>query len=111
MVASDKFHKGLNMKFTEQEGRRKHKRLPAPEVGLVDVFRFANPGVKRRIGPSLLEDISAGGLAIRMDFPIPVGAVLYLSNRSVAYTAVVRYCVPNEVGFKLGLEFRSKYKT
>jgi hypothetical protein len=96
------------MGVTEQEGRHKHKRVPAPDVGLVDVFRFVNSGAKRRMGPSLLEDISQGGLTIRVDFPIPVGAVLYLSNRSVSYTAVVRYCVPNEVSFKLGLEFKSK---
>lgn len=101
----------LFTKASDQDGKRRHKRTPAPVVGLVDVFRFASAGGKRRVGPSLLEDTSEGGLGIRMDFPIPVGTVLYLTNRFVTYTAVVRYCAPVEVGYRLGLEFRSKETT
>jgi hypothetical protein len=98
----------LFAKTSEKPGNRKYKRTPAPEVGLVDVFKFASAGGKRRIGPSLLENTSEGGLAIRMDFPIPVGTELYLTNRFVNYTATVRHCAPVEVGYRLGLEFRPK---
>jgi hypothetical protein len=98
----------LFTKTSEQPKSRKYKRTPAPEVGLVDVFKFASAGGKRRIGPSLLEDMSENGFAIRMDFPVPVGTVLYLTNRFITYTATVRHCAPVEVGYRLGLEFRSK---
>ena len=91
--------------------QRKYERSPAPAVGLVDVFIDDEKSTSRhkvRLGPSLLEDISQGGLAIQMDRAVGVGRVLYLSNRYVSYVARVCHCRPVGAGFRLGLEFVTK---
>lgn len=87
---------------------RKHERVPAPVVGLVDVFinvSKGNSSFKVRLGPSLLEDVSAGGASIQIDNFVDVGKILYLSNRYVRFAAQVRHCRASGAGFRLGLEF------
>lgn len=86
------------------KSKRLYERVSAPVVGLVDVYREES-GKRKYVGPSLLEDISQGGLGIRMDGYIPAGTLLHLSNRFVTYSARVCHCTPSEVGFRLGLRF------
>jgi hypothetical protein len=92
------------MNFYGMRERRKDERGPAPGVGLVDVY-MASPRNRVRLGPSLLEDLSTGGVCIRMDQAVSIGMVVYLTNRYVRCTACVRNCRPMYSGFYIGLEF------
>jgi hypothetical protein len=98
------------MRVIGLEGKRKHRRVRAPEIGLVDVFRFEHTGAKRRIGPSLLEDMSPDGLAIRMDNRIPVGTELFIRNRSAGCRVIVRHCMRIDVGYRIGVELQARQK-
>ncbi len=97
----------MSMSLVGRLPRRKHERSQAPDTGLVDVFKNTRFGLKKWLGPTLMQDISAGGVAIRMDNAMPIGEILYLRSRTVTITGKVCRCVPLELGFKIGLEFVS----
>jgi hypothetical protein len=88
--------------------KRRYERSEPPDVGLVDVFRTTRFGVKRWLGPALLEDISEGGVAMRMDCPMRVGQELHLHTRTVSLIGRVCHCIPLELGYRIGLEFVGK---
>jgi hypothetical protein len=83
---------------------RRHPRVPAPAVGLVDVS-VVKAGAWTQVGRALLADISKGGVSIHMDFAIHPGTKVRLNNRYVSYRATVRHCVKKGETFRLGLQF------
>jgi hypothetical protein len=57
-----------------------------------------------------LEDISPGGACLQIDHPIPVDtgiSILYSKGR---YRGRVRYCVFQQTGYFLGVEFDPGYR-
>jgi hypothetical protein len=94
----------LSQTTYELRPNRKYQRQPAPALGIVHVFKVGRNGGRRLIGPSFLEDVSPGGLAIQMDEPIMIGETLCLRNRSLSYAGEVCHCSPRNGGFKIGLK-------
>lgn len=93
------------MPFTEQ--KRREKRTPAPNVGLVDLEVVNRHGVGKPVGRSLLYDQSKHGLSVIVDFSIPPGTRLSLRNRYVSYRGVVRHCQKLDLGYKVGLALQT----
>ena len=59
----------------------------------------------QRIGRTVLEDLSQGGVGIKMDHAIPIGQKVYLQNRYISCAGKVCYCARGELGYKIGLQF------
>lgn len=53
----------------------------------------------------LLEDVSPGGVCVILELPVPVGVTVYLHTPGFSSKAQVRYCKPDEGGYRVGLEF------
>jgi hypothetical protein len=93
------------MSFNEQ--KRREKRTPAPNVGLVELEVLTRQGTSKSVGRSLLYDQSKHGLSVILDFSIPPGTKLALKNRYVSYRGVVRHCQKLDLGYKVGLALQS----
>jgi PilZ domain len=93
---------GTATSFGSDKGKR--ERTPAPAIGLLDVFSV-NGDRKKFIGPSLLIDVSQGGLAIQLDDPVLPGEKLLLKNRMVSYVVKVCHCEQWQSGYKIGVQF------
>jgi hypothetical protein len=52
-----------------------------------------------------LEDISASGACIQLDRPIPLRTRLTITFERGELSGVVRYCIFQEIGYFIGLEF------
>ncbi len=84
--------------------KRQHERRSAPGVGLVNVYAVED-GKRRFLCSSLLQDISDGGISIRTDVEVPMGAALRLKNRAIDYDVRVTRCSPMSGGYFIGLAF------
>lgn len=52
-----------------------------------------------------LEDISATGLCLQVDAPVPLDAAVNVQMNDDAFAGTVRYCVHREIGYYLGISF------
>ncbi|MBC7927653.1 MAG: PilZ domain-containing protein [Bryobacteraceae bacterium] len=84
---------------------RKTPRKPAASVGLLHVYRLTQWGDRKPVGPSLLIDISGGGIAVQVDYFVDPGVVLLLKNTIFERYAIVRSCRPLDGVFQLGMEY------
>jgi len=84
--------------------KRRHQRRPAPDVGIVNVYRMIE-GKRVFLCSSLLHDISESGVGIRTDEELTTGSELRLKNRAVEYDVKVMRCQAEADGFFIGLEF------
>ena len=55
--------------------------------------------------PALLEDLSREGAGIALEAALAPGAEIELVTPGLRASAQVRYCLPRETDFRLGLEF------
>ena len=53
----------------------------------------------------ILEDVSAEGMCVQSDLPVPVGQTLQLHTKGFDGEARVSYCELVEYGYVIGLEF------
>ncbi len=58
-------------------------------------------------GTGLLEDISPAGACLQVESAIPLGAQIHWEGRGKRFEGEVRYCVYREIGYFVGVEFRS----
>ncbi|MDZ4798181.1 MAG: hypothetical protein SGI92_08470 [Bryobacteraceae bacterium] len=85
-----------------------HRLFPreqAASIGLLTVYRITPLGNRQRIGSSLLVDVSKGGVGTKLDFPVRVGEILFLQNKTFERHVVVRHRWPLPVGYQVGLKF------
>ena len=71
---------------------------------LVEV-EWTDAGGKRRRGVANLEDISATGVCLQMEIPVPLRASVSLRLPDDDVRGDVRYCVHREIGYYIGVEF------
>jgi hypothetical protein len=71
------------------------------EVGWQDAT-----GERRRV-TGLLEDISPSGACLQLDTAVPLGVEIQWNCPKREFTGFVRYCVYREIGYFVGVEFRS----
>ena len=76
-------------------------------AGIIDVHRTTNPQASR-IGPALVENISTGGLRIRMDLGIAPGTQIRLRNRQINLLAVVGFTQTDASGCFAGVDFAQR---
>ena len=62
------------------------------------------------IATALLEDISAVGACLQMERELPVSAEVELRYHGVDMPAKIKYCVYQEIGFYVGIEFREGFQ-
>jgi PilZ domain-containing protein len=59
---------------------------------------------------AVLEDLSPEGAAVAVESAIAAGTVVELSAPDFCARAEVRYCLPREGGFRLGLRFTEGFR-
>jgi hypothetical protein len=52
-----------------------------------------------------LEDISAAGLCLQVESPVPLDAEVSIRMNEDLFAGSVRYCVHREIGYYLGISF------
>jgi hypothetical protein len=57
-----------------------------------------------------LEDISSGGACLKLDDPIPLETLVSLRFATSSCVARVKYCVADQLGYLLGVEFADGYR-
>jgi hypothetical protein len=57
-----------------------------------------------------LEDISTSGACIEMDDAIPAGTEVSLRYPNGEYKGKIRYCIYQDIGYFLGIEFDEGYR-
>lgn len=57
------------------------------------------------LGPAVLEDLSREGAGIAVETPVTPGAELELITPGLRTRAQVRYCLPRETDYRVGVEF------
>ena len=85
-------------------GGRRHWRHRQTEP--IEVFWADGQGFKRR-GQGRCVEMSAGGLRMELQDPIPAGTSIsfHLLQTERAGTAAVRHCTPAGSGYVIGVEF------
>ena len=73
---------------------------------MVDVYWPKSPGIWRK-DLANLEDISASGVCLQMDRPLPIGTHLRIAHPKGEFQGEVRYCLYRQIGYFLGIEFTS----
>lgn len=73
---------------------------------LVDV-RWTEPAGQVGQGTAVLEDISPSGACLQLESGIPIGAAILWECRDKRFDGEVRYCVFQEIGYLVGVEFRA----
>lgn len=58
-----------------------------------------------RKASALLEDISAAGACLQVESPVPLGAAIEWRSPKQEFRGHVRYCVYQEIGYFIGVEF------
>jgi len=53
---------------------------------------------------AMMEDLSAGGMGLRVQVPLAVGSPIQVSFRGQTLRGVVRHCARNELGYFMGIE-------
>ena len=89
-----------------ETGNRTVPRWPFP--GAVQLWASDEPEAERLIFGTCC-NISEGGLGVRTDEPLPVGATLpfaiHLPQASYHGEATVRHCTKKKTGYFVGMEF------
>jgi hypothetical protein len=62
------------------------------------------------ITTALLEDICASGACLQTEKALPAGTELNLQYRGAKIAAKVRYCVFQEIGYFVGIEFSEGFR-
>jgi hypothetical protein len=57
-----------------------------------------------------LEDISPGGACLQIEHPIPVNTAVSIVYASGRYCGRIRYCMFQQTGYFLGVEFDAGYR-
>lgn len=94
------------MNVKERRSRHDERILCADLIKIV----WTDEAGSRQKELAALEDISSRGACLQMEHPIPVDtsiAVLYPSGR---YHGRIRYCVFQDTGYFLGIEFDPGYQ-
>jgi hypothetical protein len=76
---------------------------------LVDLEWKDEAGRARKVRANL-EDISASGACIQLELPIPPLTLVTIAYPTGEFIGKVRYCVYEEIGYFLGVEFEPGYR-
>jgi hypothetical protein len=98
------------LKFPEEgadrvgmQERRSEVRMMCADM--VEVSWKDRQGKSRR-ATALLEDISASGVCLQLDIPLPRGAEVCWDCSRRKYNGYVQYCVYRETGFFIGVRMQ-----
>ena len=73
---------------------------------MVDICWTGAEGRKSR-STALLEDISAHGACLQLEFDMPLGTEVAIEHDNIRIVGTVRYCVYREIGYFAGVEFQA----
>ena len=82
--------------------RRNQDRMLCAELVQV-IWTDESERKQRRVAN--LEDISASGICIQMERPLPIGTEIVVQHGDGQLVGVVRYCFIRQLGYFMGIEF------
>jgi hypothetical protein len=65
---------------------------------------------KTQKAQAVLEDISASGACLQVEVPVPLGSALAWRSPKKEFSGSVRYCVYQEIGYFVGVQFDASSK-
>ena len=76
---------------------------------MIDVRWKARSGTEQWT-TAILEDISSSGACLQVEEPIPLGVEIHWDQPRQKFQGYVRYCVYQEIGYFVGVEFDASFK-
>ena len=75
-----------------------------------DLIKIRLEGARPRELTANLEDISTSGACLQLEEPLPLEARVCLLCRRCRFRGKVKYCVHNEIGYFVGVQFQGGLK-
>jgi hypothetical protein len=91
---------------TAGDERRRHARIANKDKSPVTILQ---PSLPAPFEVQVL-DVSEGGLKFRSAEPLDPGALIHLRLQGEDTGAEVRYCVPSDAGYDIGVKFRTELR-
>lgn len=70
-------------------------------------IRWEDAGGRSRHATALLEDIATHGACLQLDQALPIDTLIMIEHAKGEMRATVRYCIYQEIGYFLGIQFTS----
>ena len=86
----------------ENREQRRNRRQMCSEV--VDIS-FADLTGRRVADVGIIEDVNQNGICLSLGIPLPLSAVVKISNEQLEAEGLVRHCSRQDYGYSVGLEF------